>query len=65
MPGCDVWLDTQTSSYKAIGIYLDLGFVLLKTGTYNEVLNEYEDAVQVLKGKMRDDKYEKFVLNAA
>lgn len=64
MPGCDVWLDTQTWSYKAIAIYLDLSFAPLKIATYNEVPNEYEDTVQVLKGKMRDDKYEKFVLNA-
>lgn len=57
----DVYLDTQTWSYKAIGLYLSLGFVPLKTETYNECRNEYDEAVQVLKKCMRNDLYEKFI----
>ena len=60
MPGCDVWLDTQTWSYKAIGIYLDLGFVPMKTATYNGVPNEYPEAVRVLKDRMRPDVFRRF-----
>lgn len=54
-------LDTQTWSYKAIGIYMDIGFIPMKTATYSEVANEYHDALRVMKGKMRDDKYKQFV----
>ena len=64
MPGCEVWLDTQTWSYKAIGIYLDLGFIPQKSAQYNDTPNEYGAAVQVLKGKMRTDVYRRFTENA-
>ena len=64
MPGCAVWLDTQTWSYKAIGIYLDLGFVPMKTATYNEAPNEYEAAARALKGVMRQDVYRRFIDSA-
>lgn len=61
MPGVPVWLDTQTWSYRAIGIYMDMGFVPMKTAAYNEVPNEYEKALRVMKGKMREDKYKQFI----
>lgn len=61
MPGCPVWLDTQTWSYKAIGIYMDLGFVPMKKATYSEVPNEFDEAVRVLNGKMREDKLNQFI----
>ena len=54
MPECQVWLDTQTWSYKAIGIYL-------KKATYNEVPNEFEEIARVLNGKMREDKFKQFM----
>lgn len=60
MPGVPVWLDTQTWSYKAIGVYMDVGFIPMKTATYNEVPNEYEEALRIMKGKMREDKYKQF-----
>ncbi len=59
--GKEVYLDTQTWSYKAIGLYLSLGFVPLKTETYNDCKNEYSQATQVLKAHMRKDMYDKFV----
>lgn len=61
MPGVPVWLDTQTWSYKAIGVYMDIGFIPMKTATFSEVANEYNDALRVMKGKMREDKYKQFV----
>lgn len=61
MPGSPVWLDTQTWSYKAVGIYMDLGFVPMKTATYSEVANEYPEAVRVMEGKMREDKFKQFL----
>lgn len=64
MPDSEVWLDTQTWSYRAIGIYLGLGFIPMKTAVYNEVPNEFQEAVQVLKGRMRPDIYQKFIETA-
>lgn len=64
MPGCPVWLDTQTWSYKAVGIYMDIGFIPMKTATFSEVPNEYSEAALVMKGKMRDDKFKQFLKNA-
>lgn len=60
MPGSSIWLDTQTWSYKAIGIYLKLGFVPMKTAVFNETANEYELALYDMKEKMRADVYKKF-----
>lgn len=64
MPGEEIWLDTQTWSYKAVGIYMDLGFIPMKTATFNEVPNEYDKAVRVLKDKMRPDIYQRFINTA-
>lgn len=55
------WLDTQTWSYKAIGVYMDVGFVPMKTATFSEVPKEYQKAASVMTGKMRDDKYRQFM----
>jgi len=64
MPGREVWLDTQTWSYRAIGLYLELGFVPLKTARYNGAANEYGEALRVMKGKMRPDLYQRFIESA-
>ena len=61
MPGCPVWLDTQTWSYKAIGIYMELGFKPMRSAVFSEVPNEFDEAARVLKGKMREDKYRQFL----
>ena len=61
MPNCDVWLDNQTWSYKAIGIYMNLGFIPVKHDTFNDAQNQYDNAIKVLNGKMRFDIYEKFI----
>lgn len=61
MPGVPVWLDTQTRNCKAIGIYMEMGFIPMKTAVFGDVPNEYEAALRVMKGKMRDDKYQQFI----
>lgn len=40
---------------------MDLGFIPLKKATYNEMPNEFEEAARVLKGKMREDKFRRFM----
>lgn len=59
--GRDVWLDTQTWSYQAIGLYLDLGFIPLKEATYNSVSNEYSQALPVLETRMTLEQYQRFI----
>ena len=61
MPGREVWLDTQTWSYRAIGLYLDMGFAPMKTAVFNEARNEFAAAASVLREKMRADKYRQFL----
>ena len=64
MPGRAVWLDTQTWSYRAIGLYLELWFAPMKTAVFNEARNEFAAAASVLKEKMRADKYRLFLETA-
>ncbi len=57
----EVWLDTQTWSYQAVGLYLDLGFIPLKEAAYNSVINEYAQALPVLEMKMTSEQYKRFI----
>ncbi len=50
-PGLDVYLDTQTWSHKAIGLYLRLGFRPARAShPVLSALNEYDGTLQVLSG---------------
>ena len=49
----DIYLHTQTWSYKAIGIYMRAGFEILETGTFGGYKNDYEKAMSVLMGKIK------------
>jgi GNAT superfamily N-acetyltransferase len=60
----DVWLDTQTWSYKAVELYLSLGFVPMKQTVFNGTQNEYEEALPVFKEHMRKEAYQKFLETA-
>jgi len=33
----------------------------MKTATFSDVKNEFDEAVRVMKGKMREDKYRQFI----
>jgi len=48
----DIYLHTQTWSYRAIGIYLQAGFRLLPSGTYANHVNRYEQALPILQQKL-------------
>ncbi len=48
----DVWLHTQTGSYKAIGIYLKTGFCIVEGETFGGYTNDYLQAMPVLREKM-------------
>ena len=44
-----VYLHTQPWSYKAIKLYLSAGFKIMKTDTFADYTNEYNEAISVLK----------------
>lgn len=54
----DIYLHTQTCSYKAIGIYMRAGFRILEKGTFGGYENDYEKAMPVLMDKMK--RFEEF-----
>lgn len=68
-PGLTQYLDTQTWSHKAIGLYLRLGFrPVKKTHPILRNVNDYDEAVEVLKGavpeKVPETVFDMFVKSA-
>ena len=53
-----VYIHTQPWSWKAILLYLSLGFKLQKTDTFSHYENEYEKAIIALRKAVREDQYE-------
>lgn len=49
----DVFLHTQTWSYRAVGIYLQAGFEFVNTGSFNTYDNDYEKAIPYLRDKLK------------
>jgi ribosomal protein S18 acetylase RimI-like enzyme len=45
----EVFLHTQTWSYKAIGLYLNEGFNIASNEVFAHYKNDYDDAVPILK----------------
>lgn len=48
----DVFLHTQTWSYRAIGIYLQAGFEFLRSKTFGEYENDFDKALPYLEEKV-------------
>ncbi len=55
LPGLPAYLGTQTSSHKAICLYLKLGFYPVYW--HEQSKKDYEEAIRVLKGVMREPDY--------
>ncbi len=49
----DIYLHTQTWSYKAVGIYEKAGFGILKEGSFGRYKNEYYQAKPILDKMMK------------
>jgi GNAT superfamily N-acetyltransferase len=49
----EVYLHTQTWSYKAIGLYLKTGFEILKDETFGTYINDYYKAETILRDKLK------------
>ena len=52
-----VYIHTQPWSYKAIFLYLSLGFKLQKTDTFSHYTNEYHKAISTLKQVVTDEQF--------
>lgn len=52
-----VYIHTQPWSYKAIFLYLSLGFKLQKTDTFSHYTNEYHKAMATLKRVVTDKQF--------
>ncbi len=48
----DIFLHTQTWSYRAIGIYLKAGFEFIKSNSFGSYKNDYEQAIPYLEEKL-------------
>ena len=61
-PAVDTYLDTQTWSHKAIGLYLRMGFhPVRESHPILTRVNEYSGAVEVLKGVLPDETMRQFI----
>ena len=59
-----VYLHTQPHSYKAILLYRTLGFKLQKTDSFSSKPNEYDSAIEVLKGLYTEENYRALIESA-
>lgn len=58
-PAASIYLHTQPSSYAAIKLYHDFGFHICRKDTYGTAVNEYEEAIEILKTVMIPKEFEK------
>ena len=56
-----IYLHTQPCSYRAIKLYNDFGFCMTKTDTYGTAINEFDQAIPILKQHMTLEAYLKLV----
>ena len=54
-----VYLHTQPESYQAIKLYNDFGFNITQEDSYGHAVNEYEDAMEILKEVMNSEAYKR------
>ena len=56
-----IYLHTQPCSYRAIKLYSDFGFCMCKKDTYGTAMNEYAEAIEILKKHMTEEAFHKLV----
>ena len=59
--GIRIYLHTQPGSYKAIKLYHDFGFCMLRQDQYDKAINEYDEALLELKKYMFSDVYSELI----
>ena len=52
-----VYIHTQPWSWKAILLYVSLGFKLQKNDTFSHYVNQYDDAMRTLKEQLSDEQF--------
>jgi GNAT superfamily N-acetyltransferase len=52
-----VYLHTQTWSYKAIMLYHSFGFRILKSESFAQYKNDFDEAVPILENVLNDNRY--------
>ncbi len=57
-----VYLHTQPWSYKAVLLYIKLGFKIQKSDTFSHYENQYEQAVKTLKNILTEEQFLKLKL---
>lgn len=57
-----IYIHTQPWSWKAILLYISLGFRVQKTDTFSAYTNQYNKAMQALKAVLSHEQYLKFLL---
>ncbi|MDY2726045.1 MAG: N-acetyltransferase [Anaerostipes faecalis] len=60
-PGRAIYLHTQPSSFAAIKLYHDFGFNICQKDTYGTAVNQFEDAVNILKDIMFEDEFKELI----
>ena len=54
-----MYLHTQHESYQYIKLYNDFGFNITQEDSYGHAVNEYEDAMEILKEVMNSEAYKR------
>jgi ribosomal protein S18 acetylase RimI-like enzyme len=55
----DIFLHTQTWSYKAIGIYLQAGFEFMRDNSFGEYANDYDKALPYIEDRINAELFNK------
>ena len=59
--GTPIYIHTQPWSWKAILLYISLGFKLQKTDTFSHYENQYEDAMNAMQSVVPEKYFEKML----
>lgn len=56
-----VYIHTQPWSYKAVLLYVNIGFLLQRTDTFSNYVNQYNQAMETLRSVLSDEQYARLV----
>lgn len=59
-----VYIHTQPWSYKAIMLYIKLGFKIQKTDTFSHYENQYKKAIKTLKNLLSERQFNQIILSS-
>lgn len=59
-----IYIHTQPWSYKAIMLYIKLGFKIQKTDTFSNYENQYKKAIKTLKNLLPEGQFNQIITNS-